>query len=281
MKVWVTGARGLIGHELLRHAGQFAPNWEVRGLTRGDFDLTNYPALRAAFQRDRPDLVIHCAAISRSPLCQAQPEPAWTNNFGVTVCLADLAANIPFLFLSSEQVFDGLGGPYDEASPIHPVNVYGETKAAAEQWVLANPRHTVVRLALTYGQSLTGHRSFNEEMQRAWERGETLRLFTDEFRCPIPAPVVARALWELARQDRPGLYHLAGAERLSRWQIGELLTARLGRFHELIQPASRQEYHGPPRPADLTLQCAKIQERLSFPLPRFSAWLASQAATPA
>jgi dTDP-4-dehydrorhamnose reductase len=277
MKVWITGSRGLIGNELVRQAPLAAPGWEIIGLTREPFDLTNYPALRAAFQHDLPDLVIHCAAISRSPVCQAQPDLAWTTNYGVTVCLADLATNIPFLLLSSEQVFDGSNGPYDESSPVHPVNVYGETKAAAEQFVLANPRHTVVRLALTYGQSPAGDRAFNEEMVRAWQRGETLRLFTDEFRCPIPAPVVARALWELTRQDQPGLYHLAGAERLSRFQIGQLLAARPGRYQDLIQPALRKDYQGPPRPADLTMICAKIQKLLSFPLPGLSQWLASPA----
>jgi dTDP-4-dehydrorhamnose reductase len=71
---------------------------------------------------------------------------------------------------------------------------------------------------------------------------------------------------------------LAGSERLSRWQIGELLAARHPQFRAFMQPVSQREYQGPPRPADLTLNCAKIQRLLSFPLPKFSNWLAAETA---
>ncbi|MFN0066171.1 MAG: sugar nucleotide-binding protein [Limisphaerales bacterium] len=76
---------------------------------------------------------------------------------------------------------------------------------------------------------------------------------------------------------RPGgVYHLAGAERLSRWQLGELVAARHPEARPQLAPASLRDYVGPARPPDCALDCARVQARLAFPLPRFSAWLAAR-----
>jgi dTDP-4-dehydrorhamnose reductase len=174
-------------------------------------------------------------------------------------------------------VFDGRQGDYDETAAVSPLSVYGETKVAAERIVLANPRHTVVRTSLNYGCSPTGDRSFNEELRRAWQTGQTLRLFTDEYRSPIAAKVTAACIWELARLGEPGLYHLAGAERLSRWEIGRLLAAHWPDVAVRFERGSIRDYQGPPRAADTSLNCAKVQKLLATPLPRFSDWLASRS----
>lgn len=266
---WITGAGGLIGNCLV----QTAPHRGVVGLTRAHLDLADFAAVRAAFREQRPRLVIHCAALSRSPDCERDPPLARKLNVDVTACLAELSAEIPFILFSSDLIFNGRKGNYTENDRPNPLSVYAETKLAAEQIVLANPRHTVVRLSLNGGISPKGDRGFNETMRRAWQDGQSLRLFTDEFRSPLPATVTARAVWELVAQNRPGLYHLAGRERLSRWDIGQLLAARWPELNPRIEPSSRRDYTGPPRPLDTSLNCAKIQTLLSFPLPGLREWL--------
>jgi dTDP-4-dehydrorhamnose reductase len=104
-------------------------------------------------------------------------------------------------------------------------------------------------------------------------------LFTDEFRCPIPAVETARAVWQLAIQNQPGLYHVAGAERLSRWRIGTLLATRWPELNPKIEPESLRSYRGVPRAPDTSLDCEKAQRCLSFPLPGFSSWLAEHTDT--
>jgi dTDP-4-dehydrorhamnose reductase len=245
----------------------------VVGLTRPQLDLLDFSAVRRAFVADRPQLIIHCAALSSSPACQANPALARKLNIEVTAVLAELAAAIPFLFFSSDLVFDGRTGNYDESAAPNPLMVYAETKLGAERIVLANPRHTVIRTSLNGGTSLTGDRGFNEQMRRAWQAGQTLKLFTDEFRCPLPAVVTARAVWELVSQNQPGLYHLAGSERLSRWEIGKLIAARWPQLNPRIEPASAKDCPEMPRPADTSLNCSKAQRLLSFPLPSLSEWL--------
>jgi len=270
--IWITGAGGLIGHHLAQSAHEYAPNRRIVALTRSQLELTDFAAVRREFRRQKPGMVIHCAALSRSPACDANPALARQLNVEITALLAELAAEMPFVFFSSDLVFDGAAGSYNEEASVNPLSVYAETKVAAEQIVLRNPRHTVVRTSLNSGPSPTGDRAFDELVRKAWQSGQTLRLFTDEFRCPIPAEITAHAVWELTAQNRPGLYHLAGSERLSRWQIGEILAARWPDLAPRMQPASITEAAGSRRSPDTSLNCAKIQALLSFPLPRWSEW---------
>jgi dTDP-4-dehydrorhamnose reductase len=270
LTTWITGAHGLIGNCLV----QSAPHKDVVGLARAQLDLTDFAAVRRAFREQNLGLIIHCAAISQSPVCQANPALARKVNIEVTALLAELAADIPFIFFSTDVVFDGRDGNYDESAAVNPLSIYGETKAAAEKIVLANPRHTVIRTSLNGGKSESGSRTFNEELRRAFREGRTLRLFTDEFRCPIAASVTARAVWELAAHSQPGIYHLAGSERLSRWEIGQLIAARWPQLNPKIESASLKEYSGAPRAPDCSLNCAKIQKLLSFHLPGLTEWLA-------
>ena len=273
--VLVTGAAGLIGHSIISTAPRWAPGWDVCGLTRQDADLTDESTVRRIWQEHQPAAVIHCAAISRPAVCEQDPELARRVNVEATALLASLAGEIPFLFFSSDQVFDGRQGWYVETDRINPINRYGETKATTEQIVLANPRHLVVRLALTAGTSPTGDRSFVEDMRRSAARGQRLTLFTDEFRSPIPAGVVARAAWALIEQKRSGLYHLGGAERLSRLEIGEALTGWYPELASHLQPGSVAGYRGPQRPPDLSMRCDKLQALLPFPLLGLRSWMTS------
>ena len=270
---WITGAGGLIGNYAVSVAPLAAPGWKVIGLSRDTLDLTDFPAVAAAFDRDRPSLILHCAALSRSPACEADPALARLQNVEVTRRLCSLAKDLPLLFFSTDLVFDGREGNYSEEAVPHPLSVYAETKAAAERVVLENSRHFVLRTSLNGGVSPTADRGFNEQMRLGWRRGHPMKLFTDEFRSPIPAEFTARAAWEIALRGSPGIYHVAGRERLSRWQIGELLAARCPELNPQIQPGSLKEYQGAPRPPDTSLDCSKAQRILPFPLPGLAEWL--------
>ena len=278
--LWVTGAGGLIGSQFLRLAPTLQPAWRVRGLGRDELNLIDSGSIRRLFAADNPAAIIHCAAMSKTPACQADPSLAHQVNVEATALLAELSAEIPFTFFSTDLVFDGRLGNYDETASPNPLNVYAETKAAAEQIVLRNPRHTVIRTSLNGGASPTRDRGFNEETRKALRSGGYLNLFTDEFRNPIAADVTARAVAELLQRSATGLFHIAGSERLSRWEIGQLLVARWGEGASQLRAGSLCDYTGPTRAPDTTLNCAKAQALLSFPLPKFSEWLREHVAEP-
>jgi dTDP-4-dehydrorhamnose reductase len=270
---WITGAGGLIGNYLTRIAAEKELPRRARPILRDELDLTDYQRVAALFRQDSPKAIFHCAALSRSPECEANPALAYKVNVEVTRVLCELAHDVPLVFFSSDLVFDGRTGNYDESSPINPLSVYAETKVAAEKIVLSHSQHFVIRTSLNGGGSPTGDRGFNEQMRNAWEAGETLRLFTDEFRCPIHAQATAHASWELLEKNQPGLYHVAGSERLSRWQIGELLATRWPQLNPKMVATTLKEYKGAPRSPDTSLNCAKAQKLLSFRIPGLTNWL--------
>jgi len=273
----ITGAAGLIGQYLVKTAPRWAHDWEVQGLTRADLDLTDHANVDRIWQSIKPDAVIHCAALSRTKDCEQDPESARRINVEVTAHIAQLSRHIPFVFLSSGEVFDGRTGWYGETDKPNPINVYGQTKMEAEQAVLQNPIHAVVRIVLTAGTSETGNRSFVEDMCRIAQAGKDVTLYADEFRCPLPAGVIARAVWELVDRKQPGLYHLGGSERLSRCEIGESLLPWYPELKGRLVEGSARNHIGSLRPVDLSLRYDKIQSLLSFRIPGFREWLTGRS----
>jgi dTDP-4-dehydrorhamnose reductase len=278
--VWITGANGLIGNHLFRTAPRFAPRRRVRALTREQFDLLDFETVSREFKKDQPQLIVHCAAISTVSEAQKNPALAEKTNVEATKLLAELSAEIQFVFFSTDLVFDGKKGNYTETDAPNPLHFYGETKAAAEQIVLENPRHLVIRTSINGGISRSGNRGFNEQLKLSLQNFSSMKLFTDEFRCPIFAGETARAVWGLAQKNCAGIFHVAGAEKLSRWQIGQLLVKRWPEVKTKIQSGSAKDFPGPPRALDVSLDISKVQKILDAPLPGLTEWLAANPHEP-
>ena len=206
---WITGDGGLIGSHIARAAAVHAPGWRIRGLTRNDFDLTDFPEIQRQFNADLPQLVIHCAAMSDPTVCETQHTQSRLVNREATFYLSGLAQDIPMIFFSSDLVFDGKHGNYTEQDEPSPLTFYARTKAEAEALVLANLLHTVVRTSLTAGKSPNGDRGIEEQLKLRWAKGETVKLFRDEYRCPNGTgrqrTDVAPRDWQSDRREPPGV----------------------------------------------------------------------------
>ncbi len=144
-------------------------------------------------------------------------------NFGATDCIASVCHAFgihPLVFVSTDQVFDGVAGNYAESAPTNPLNVYGETKARAEEVVLKNGGR-VARVALTLGHSKDGNRSPNEHVVNLLRARQPCMLYTNEFRTPIHVDDVASALVELLSLEPPvPILHLGGPDRVNRMELG-------------------------------------------------------------
>src|SRR5213594_1265455 len=99
---WITGAHGLIGNYLVHEARAHSPQTHIIGLTRRELDLSNFAAVHSAFHEQKPELVIHCAALTNTAACQANPALTHQLNVEVTRVLIELAADIPFVFISTD-----------------------------------------------------------------------------------------------------------------------------------------------------------------------------------
>jgi dTDP-4-dehydrorhamnose reductase len=268
-KLLITGASGFLGRYLCTAAAQLQ-QWQVYGVGHSQaialpgihslqLDLTDEAAVGDLFQTLKPDAVIHAAALSSPNVCQENPEAAYRINVLASWQLAELcgAANIPLVFTSSEQVFDGLNPPYREADPVCPVNLYGEQKVAAEVGILArHPGAVACRMPLMYGDRGSFIQPFIEKLRS----GQVLNLFVDEIRNPVSGRSAAAGLLLaldllVLEQGVRGYLHLGGRERLSRYEMGMLLVEILQLENVQINACRQADVQmAAPRPPDSSLE---------------------------
>ncbi len=266
-KILITGATGFLGWYLCAAAQQ---EWEVYGTAHSTsaqiphtkllpVDLTDELAVAELFQTVQPAAVIHAAALSQPNACEVQPEASWQINVQAAWQIAEHCADldIPCLFTSTDQVFDGQRGNYRETDPVAPINRYGEHKVLAEEGMkLRYPKTIIGRLPLMFGA--TPHApSFLQGFVAKLRQGETLQLFTDEYRTPASGESIAQGLL-LALASDIRCWHLGGLEHCSRYEFGQYLTAVLQLPADLLQPCLRATVPMPAtRPADVSLDSSQ------------------------
>jgi dTDP-4-dehydrorhamnose reductase len=265
----VTGASGQLGsyllRELLRREASVV-GWsgtrmgECFGVPLRPVNLGDRGSLAAAFRDVRPDVVLHAGAMARVADCLRDPNLAHQVNTLGTASLAEMAAESAarLVYVSTDLVFDGQQGDYREEDVPAPVSVYGKTKLAAEEAVLAISGHLAVRVSLLFGPSLVGRPTFFDEQRTALRTGKPVTLFIDEWRTPLSLITAARALVSLADSDYSGLVHLGGPERLSRWEMGRRLAAYLRADPSSLVATERDRQSGAePRPRDTSLNSSR------------------------
>jgi dTDP-4-dehydrorhamnose reductase len=204
--------------------------------------------------------VIHTAADMRSPLAMQEVIVEGTRH----VAAGAAAVGAHLIHLSSDMVFDGERGPYDETDPPEAVTPYGQAKAAAERAVIdLCPGAAIVRTSLIYGFEPADPRTV--WVVDSVRRGKPITLFTDELRSPVWVDQLAAALLELAAARESGIWHLAGPQPLSRYEFGERLVRAYGLDPAGIRPGLSRE-SGLHRPRDCRLDVRKAQEGLCSPL---------------
>ena len=262
-KLLVTGASGFLGWYLCQLAQK---SWavygtyhhhavDVPGVTMLPLDLTDLQALKQLFQELQPDAVIHTAALSSPNFCQLHPEASHLINVSASCNLSDLSADagIPCAFISSDMVFDGLNPPYRESDPVCPVNRYGEQKVAAEVGMLQRYPHVAVcRMPLMFGAAPFAP-SFIQPFIEKIRSGQSLSLFTDEFRTPVSGAAAAQGILFALDKVR-GYVHLGGKERLSRYEFGRLMVEILELPMTNLSACRQADVKmAAPRPPDLSL----------------------------
>ena len=262
MRILITGGAGLLGSELIARAPANAElhatqrTRAVAGAEAHVVELSDGDATSALLERLRPALVIHTA------YSQSHPERDVRQ---ATESLVRACAGVgsELIHLSSDVVFDGERAPYGEDDEPAPVHAYGRCKAEAERLVRAAlPHAAIVRTSLIV-------RPDPPDGGSAWvldglRRGDAVRLFVDELRCPIAVDDLAAQLWELAAmpaETRAGVWHLAGPEAVSRYTLGILVARRHGADADAIIPA-RSRGAGLSRPRDLRLLTTRADRGL-------------------
>ena len=262
MSLLIVGFSGYAGTAVSRHSSSIGSGAVVGLSRRTGFDITDRSSVRACFESMRPAAVINvAAALGNSGGTAAASWPVNVTGAG-HVAAAAAAVGARLVHVSSDALHAGRPEPYTEDDDPTPVFPYGAAKAAAEAAVLAaHPAAAVVRTSLIVsgsGVELSRH----EVGALALARGEASGvLFTDEVRCPVPVDGLARALVELAMVDYAGVLNVAGAEAMSRHELG----VRVARRHGLPAgsvPAGTLAGGGLVRPGVVKLDCTRLAEVL-------------------
>lgn len=270
MRVVLTGASGQLGSYAwltLRGHGCDVRPWSGSTDRASDgtafrrVDLADPGAIERAFLDDNPDAVLHAGAVSTVDGVRADPDRARRVNVEATARIACWCSEHGrrLVYTSTDLVFDGRRAWNREEDPAEPLLAYGRTKLEAEPSVLGCTLGLVARCSLLYGPSRNGRPTYLDRMLGALERGETQTFFEDEFRTPLDFETAAEALVGLLNSDATGRVHLAGRERLSRFEMARRVAVALGKDGRLISANRQQDAPAPePRPADVSLDTARL-----------------------
>jgi dTDP-4-dehydrorhamnose reductase len=284
MKLLLTGVSGLLG---INFAQEMMDTHEVIGVDRGKLksapfrvlkhDLLEPDSVERVLDEAQPDWLVNCAALADLEACEDDPTLAKRLNTDLPRRLARACKlrNIPFAHISTDAVFDGQkDGFYSEEDPANPLGVYSKTKLDGEWAVMTeNPQAIVARVNF-YGWSLSGRRSLAEFFHNNLTNNKSMSGFTDVIFCPMLVNDTARILVKMFQNGLKGVYHVVGAQAMSKYQFGVEIARRFNLRESEITPKS-VNFAGliAKRSNNLWLSTRKLSTDLGEDLPDFSTGL--------
>ena len=274
MKVLITGASSLPGYrtvlEALRRGHEVIALYhshpipiESESLKKVQIDITKVEDLRSLLSRERPDVVVHMAALGDVDLCERDRELAWRTTVRPSVEIASLASRLGFfaVYLSTDYVFDGERGDYREHDVPNPVNYYGLVKLMGEVAFSSCPSHAIVRASSIYGFG-PGRTNFAKYLVEKLRAGEPVKALADQYTSPTQASLLARAILEIVEEGIEGVFHVVG-ERMSRYEFAVKVAEALRLDKSLIRRAEMKDMKWvAKRPRDSSLNCEETRKRL-------------------
>ena len=249
--ILVSGASGLIGTGLMQflttHDDVIGFSSRGRGRQHLQCDVRNFSDLKKIFLKFRPDVVVHLAGNKNLSECQVSPDRCHEVNVHGTLNIGRLSDQLGacLIYVSSDYVFDGKSGRYCEKCSRNPQQAYGKTKVAAED-IVTSLGGIICRTSGVYDLETTAP-TFLQFVLEELQQKRHLDLWSDLFNSPTYLPDLCNGIERLLDFKTPGIYHLCGPDRISRFEFGveianafgldpELLTARPGHNREPLRP---------------------------------------------
>jgi len=248
MKLLVTGAAGMLGHDVMLAAGN--AGHDVVGYGRAELDVTDPAALARKLDLERPDIVINCAAWTDVDGAEEAEEAAFAINGkgagNVAAAASEVEARV--VHVSTDYVFDGSkGAPYVESDHPAPLSAYARTKLAGEEAVAAaNKRHFIVRSAGLYG--IAG-RNFVDTMLRLSEDQNEVTVVRDQVGSPTYTWHLAYGIVRLIDGMEYGIHHMAAAGQCSWYEFAREIFEQARVECRVLSITSEEFGAAAPRPA--------------------------------
>ena len=250
MRVTIFGATGMLGKALGRQWGK-DKNTELTLLGSADADIRNPDRVKRAFENTKPDWTILAAAYTDVDGCELNPQLAAAVNTqgAVNVATAASSAGSKLLFISTDYVFDGKKtSPYEVDDPRNPINVYGRSKADAEQRVAdAVADCCIVRTSWLFGPD---GKCFPDTILKLATSRPEMEVVSDQRGCPTYSLDLADAIIKLCKSNAAGIVHCTNAGECSWYDLaceiigrsGVQTTVRSTTSDRFIRPAARPKY---------------------------------------
>lgn len=205
MKIAITGSKGMLAKTLVPVLSE---EHNIFALSREDLDITNREAVQRVIKDLSPDIIINCAAYTKVDKAEEEKEKAFLINAIGVQNLASICSDlvIPLCHISTDYVFDGTkNSPYTPFDSTNPINTYGESKRAGEQyiqWILN--KFYIIRTSWLYGE---GGNNFVYTILRLAKERKELRVVSDQIGSPTSTSTLSEAIKRLIRTDAYGIYH--------------------------------------------------------------------------
>ena len=280
-KILITGSNGLLGQKLIYQLIGY-PDYQVFATSRGEnrtlikkryeyipLDITQEQEIQETFDYVKPDIVINTAAITNVDACEDEKKECWELNVEAVQYLATACEkyNAHLIHVSTDFIFDGVSGPYNEESVPNPISYYGESKLAAEEIVEnSSCKFSIVRTVLVYGVVDNMSRSNIVLWAKgALETGKELTVVDDQYRTPTLAEDLAHGCILIAQKGAEGIYNISGDEYMC---ITDLVkrVAKYFKFDEnLVKPISSSSLNQKAaRPPKTHLLLDKAKKELDY-----------------
>jgi len=272
MKFLVTGSAGLVGsqviqdlakseHQVYSCYGQSKPSSGIPV----QLDLVNDDNIIQVVGDIRPDVIIHLAAMTNVDLCEKEKELALKINAKATETLAKQSAahGSFFVYVSTDYIFDGEKGMKKESDMPSPVDYYGYSKHQGELAVQDMASSwCIARTSTPFGMHPT-KKSFPIFVAENLRAKKEISVVTDQYTSPTYVPNLSQMLIEISTRQILGVIHLAGATRISRYDMAILVAEKLGLEKSLLKPTTINDMNWiAKRPRDSSLDVSKAAQML-------------------
>ena len=240
MKVLVTGFKGQLGYDVVKHLNQ--RRVACRGVDIDDFDLTQAESVHAYIKAYAPDVVVHCAAYTAVDRAEEDQDTCYAVNVNGTKYIAQACRELDATmdYISTDYVFDGEGDrPYQPDDQKDPKGYYGLTKSLGEDQVTSIlSRYFIIRTAWVFGKN---GNNFVKTMLRLGSERDVLRVVADQYGSPTYTDDLARLICDMIETDKYGTYH-ATNEGFCNWYEFAIEIMKAGGLSAKVEPVSSLEY---------------------------------------
>lgn len=278
-RIMITGANGLLGQKLTQI---FANESEHRlfltdlhdkaesphGMEYFRMDITVKDDVKDKVKKYVPEVIINTAAYTNVDGCETEREHSWRVNVDAVknFIIASRINDAKIIHISTDYVFDGKTGNYEENSKPNPLSYYGKSKLASENAIMSSGiKFAIIRTMIIYGTAVNIRPNFALWLIDMLEKGEHVRIVDDQFGMPTISDDLGWGILKITDLDKSGFYHICGSEYLSRYEFAVKLANIFELDENLIIPVKTSDLNqAAPRPMKSSFILLKAETELGL-----------------